>query len=105
EELRKASVVQEMLFPITVVEGARCQFASHTQTSSETGGDWYTIIHAPDRQVTTVIVSDVTGHGAAAALVTAILHGYFKATQDEISRLPASHWREGIESVLKRLNT
>jgi serine phosphatase RsbU (regulator of sigma subunit) len=103
-ELMMASSVQEMLFPATTIDGARCQFASHSQTSSETGGDWCTIIHAPDVHNTTAIVSDVTGHGAAAALVTAILHGFFKATQDEITRLPASHWREGIESVLKRLN-
>jgi serine phosphatase RsbU (regulator of sigma subunit) len=103
-ELMMASAVQEMLFPQTVIDGVRCQFASHSQTSSETGGDWYTIFNSPEHQVTTVIVSDVTGHGAASALVTAIIHGFFKATQEEISALPAGQWQAGVDHILKRLN-
>lgn len=105
DELKTASAVQEMLFPSTSIDGSRCQFASHSQASSETGGDWYTIIHSPELHVTTIIVSDVTGHGAAAALVTAIFHGFFKATQAEISRLTPENWQPGIDDILKRLNT
>jgi serine phosphatase RsbU (regulator of sigma subunit) len=104
DELKTAAAVQEMLFPSTAIDGARCQFASHSQASSETGGDWYTIIHSPRQQVTTVIVSDVTGHGAAAALVTAIFHGFFKATEEEISNLTEANWKAGIDTILKRLN-
>jgi serine phosphatase RsbU (regulator of sigma subunit) len=104
DELKMASAVQEMLFPTTVVDGARCQIASHVQTSTETGGDWYAIIHAPERHLTTCIIADVTGHGAPAALVTAILHGFFKATQDELSRLSAAEWEAGVQKILLRLN-
>jgi serine phosphatase RsbU (regulator of sigma subunit) len=103
-ELKMAAAVQEMLFPTTVIDGARCQIASNVQTSTETGGDWYAIIHAPEAHLTTCIIADVTGHGAPAALVTAILHGYFKATQDELSRLGPAEWEPGVQRILQRLN-
>lgn len=104
DELKMASAVQEMLFPTAIVDGARCQLAGHSQTSTETGGDWYTVIHAPERDVTTAIVSDVTGHGAPAALVTAILHGFFKATEEELSSAPGAQWAPTMQAVLNRLN-
>jgi len=104
DELKMASAVQEMLFPTSVVDAARCQIASHIQTSQETGGDWYTIVHVPETHLTTCIVCDVTGHGAPAALVTAILHGFFKATQEELSRLSAAEWETGVQRILHRLN-
>jgi serine phosphatase RsbU (regulator of sigma subunit) len=104
DELKNASAVQEKLFPSGVTDGARCQFASHSQTSTETGGDWYTVLNSPEFHTTTAIVSDVTGHGAAAALVTAILHGFFKATQGYLSQLDSKTWRPGVEALLQRLN-
>jgi serine phosphatase RsbU (regulator of sigma subunit) len=104
DELKMASVVQEMLFPTTTVDGSRCSFASHSQTSTETGGDWFTIIDSPEQLTTTVVIADVTGHGVAAALVTAILHGFFKAMRETIAQARDQAWRPTIESMLGTLN-
>ena len=104
DELKMASAVQELLVPTTTIDGARCQFVSHLETSSETGGDWFTIIHAPDRHLTTVVIVDVTGHGAPSALVTAIIHGFFRATEAELSSLTAANWRPVVDSILGKLN-
>ncbi len=84
DELQTAAAVQEMLFPAQSVDGARAQFAGHCSTSTETGGDWYSILHSPENEYTTCIIADVTGHGAPAALVTAILHGFFKAIRSSL---------------------
>ncbi len=104
DELQMASAVQEMLFPTVAIDGARCQIASHSQTSTETGGDWFTVIHAPEYHTTTSIICDVTGHGAPAALVTAIVHGFFKAIQEDLGKLTTENWKAGVESALGRLN-
>ena len=87
------------------MDGARCQFAIHAQTSTETGGDWCTIIHTPHQHVTTAVIADVTGHGAPAALVTAILHGFFKAVPASAFVGGQAEWRTSVEGVLQRLNT
>lgn len=103
-ELQMASAVQEMLFPTTIVSGAKCEFVSYAKTSTETGGDWCSIIHSPDHHTTTAIVADVTGHGAPAALVTAILHGFFRAVRSGIGTASNERWRPVIETVLRNLN-
>lgn len=103
-ELQMASTVQEMLFPQTALEGPRCQFASHAQTSTETGGDWYTILHSPEHHSTTVIIADVTGHGAAAALVTAILHGFLNARRDDIALAHQGDWVAVMSLILRQLS-
>lgn len=104
DELKMASVVQEMLLPTTTVDGTRCQWASHSQPSTETGGDWFTIIHSPEQLTTTAVIADVTGHGAPAALVTAILHGFFKASHDRIANLSFDNWQPTIDEILRTLN-
>jgi sigma-B regulation protein RsbU (phosphoserine phosphatase) len=61
-------------------------------------------MHAPALGVTTAVLADVTGHGVAAALVTAVLHGFFSATEQEIARLAPGEWSTGMNTVLRRLN-
>jgi sigma-B regulation protein RsbU (phosphoserine phosphatase) len=78
--------------------------ASHSQTSTETGGDWLTIIDSPQHQTTTAVIADVTGHGAAAALVTAIIHGFFNAMRRPLAELSDERWRPTIEALLRQLN-
>jgi serine phosphatase RsbU (regulator of sigma subunit) len=104
DELKMASVVQEMLLPTTTIDGTRCQWSCHSQPSTETGGDWFTIVHSPEMLTTTAVIADVTGHGAPAALVTAIVHGFFKATHDRIAKLSAADWQPAIDEMLRTLN-
>jgi serine phosphatase RsbU (regulator of sigma subunit) len=96
QELEMAAVVQEMLFPALPPESPAIDLSSFVATSSETGGDWYGFVVNPKAKTTTVIVGDVTGHGVPAALVTAIIHGFFRAV--EAISLGASHdWIESMK--------
>jgi serine phosphatase RsbU (regulator of sigma subunit) len=81
QELEMAAVVQEMLFPPLPPESPAIDLSSFVATSSETGGDWYGFVVNPRANTTTVIIGDVTGHGVPAALVTAIIHGFFRAIE------------------------
>jgi serine phosphatase RsbU (regulator of sigma subunit) len=104
DELKMASTLQEMLFPTTAVSGTRCEFVSYWQPSTEIGGDWFSIAHSPETHTSTAIIADVTGHGTPAALVTAILHGFFKATRDELIATGGPKWQPDIEALLQTLN-
>jgi len=69
-ELQTARDVQEALLPAVDPSTDRFQFAAFYQPATEMGGDWYAYLPGSSGQVY-VVVGDVTGHGAAAALVAA----------------------------------
>jgi serine phosphatase RsbU (regulator of sigma subunit) len=78
KELQMASTVQEMLFQQVMPNNTSCEVAAYTSTLVETSGDWYAVFDDPKRYRTIFVIADATGHGAAAALLTAILHGFFQ---------------------------
>ncbi len=75
KELELAGVVQRMLLPRDselVVAGLNV-FA-HFVPASAAGGDWWAVETLPDGRVM-LIVGDVTGHGAASAIITGVARG------------------------------
>ncbi len=78
-ELTSAARMQRLLLPPTLPVHERVAFAAFYQTSRYAGGDYYDVIAiGPDRFA--VVVADVSGHGAPAAIVMAmfraVLHSY-----------------------------
>lgn len=71
KELEVARAIQETLVPPeSVVERAGLTVAGHFTPASECGGDWWTVHElSPGRML--VVIGDVTGHGAPAAMITA----------------------------------
>lgn len=104
EELEVASAVQGMLVPASPFEGPNIELSTRLEACTEIGGDWVSIMHRPDNAATAAIVADVSGHGAPAALVTALIHGYFAAVQDQLWAKDGNDWFEAVSACLSRLS-
>ncbi|MBF0351454.1 MAG: SpoIIE family protein phosphatase [SAR324 cluster bacterium] len=69
-ELKMAAALQMALFPKSNPEIPRVRVATWFQSASETGGDWYGFMTSFENYLF-ILIGDVTGHGAPAAMVTA----------------------------------
>lgn len=67
-ELKTAQAVQETLFPPAFHESTDLRLAGRYRSASECGGDWWNTWERGDS--TYVMIVDITGHGAPAALLT-----------------------------------
>jgi serine phosphatase RsbU (regulator of sigma subunit) len=75
KELEVAAVVQSTLVPdnaVTTLGGL--QLAGYFKAAAKCGGDWWSYYQLQEDQVL-VIISDVTGHGIASAMITAAAKG------------------------------
>ena len=77
-ELRTAADVQRRLFPQEQPPAATLDYAGFCQPALQVGGDYYDYFDLPDEQLG-LMVADVSGKGASAALVMATLHGCIRA--------------------------
>ncbi len=84
-ELAGAARMQRLLLPPALPAHAALQFAAHYQTSRHAGGDYYDVLPLGGDRFG-VMVADVSGHGAPAAIVMAmfraVLHS-FPGTADD----------------------
>jgi sigma-B regulation protein RsbU (phosphoserine phosphatase) len=77
-ELASAGRMQRLLLPAVLPAHASATFAAHYQTSRHAGGDYYDVLDlGADRFG--VIVADVSGHGAPAAIVMAMIRAALHA--------------------------
>jgi sigma-B regulation protein RsbU (phosphoserine phosphatase) len=71
-ELVSAGRMQRLILPTALPVHPAVRFAAHYQTSRHAGGDYYDVLTlGPDRFA--IIVTDVSGHGAPAAIVMAMI--------------------------------
>jgi phosphoserine phosphatase RsbU/P len=71
-ELSKAADMQRRILPPVLPDAGSIRFAAHYRTSRYVGGDYYDVIPLADGRVS-IIVLDVSGHGATAAIVMAMM--------------------------------
>jgi sigma-B regulation protein RsbU (phosphoserine phosphatase) len=71
-ELARAAGMQRSLLPATLPAGASTSFAAWYETSRYAGGDYYDVLALPDNRYG-IFVADVSGHGAHAAIVMAMI--------------------------------
>jgi len=71
-ELASAGHMQRAILPRSLPEHPRVRFAATYQTSRHAGGDYYDVIQI-DRDCFALVVVDVSGHGARAAIVMAMI--------------------------------
>ncbi len=76
-ELNTAKLVQKSFFPTNRIDGKNMALKAYYQPASECGGDWWGYLNIG--KVDIVILLDVTGHGTAAALMTAVIHNALTA--------------------------
>lgn len=73
-ELEIAGTVQKMLVPKDVVRVAGLEAHAWYRGAEQCSGDWWTLAQAGQRDAL-LVVGDVTGHGAAAAIIVGIVRG------------------------------
>ena len=93
-ELDMAARVQRSLLPSELPKIDGFHFSCHYQPSTRLGGDYYDF--AEQKDATIVLVSDVSGHGVQASLVSMLI----KATFQDV----AKH-AEGPSLLLAEMNT
>jgi sigma-B regulation protein RsbU (phosphoserine phosphatase) len=72
-ELRAVQDIQLALLPQDCPAIPTLELATHYQTSTRAGGDYYDFFELPDGKYG-LIVADVSGHGTPAAVLMAIVH-------------------------------
>jgi PAS domain S-box-containing protein len=92
-ELASAGRMQQELLPASLPVHPDAEFAAHYRTSQHAGGDYYDVMQlGPD--LFALVVADVSGHGASAAMVMAMIRAV----------LHAGEALEDPDDVLRRLN-
>jgi len=71
-ELRSAGEMQRLLLPRTLPADGGVRFAAHYRTSLQAGGDYYDVLPL-NAGAFGVFLADVSGHGAKAAVVMAMM--------------------------------
>ncbi|MDX2148907.1 MAG: PP2C family protein-serine/threonine phosphatase [Planctomycetota bacterium] len=72
-EMKTIAEIQQALLPRATPLIPGLSIAAHYQTSRVAGGDYYDFFTLPDRRWG-ILIADVSGHGAPAAVIMAILH-------------------------------
>jgi sigma-B regulation protein RsbU (phosphoserine phosphatase) len=75
-ELAGAARMQQLLLPPTLPRLDGLHVAAHYQTSRHAGGDYYDVVRLDDDRHG-LIVADVSGHGAPAAIIMAMIRAVF----------------------------
>lgn len=82
-EMRQVQAIQESLLPQRLPEFPGLEFASHYLPSGEASGDYYDFLDLSSNHVG-VLVADVSGHGAASAVVMAIMRVLAQANLNQL---------------------
>ncbi len=83
QELQIAKTVQQSLFPEELIENEQITLASHYQSASECGGDWWGYFNHNSKHI--IAIADATGHGLPSALMTASARSCFSVIEKLIS--------------------
>lgn len=78
KESTLARLVQQSMLPETPLVLPGIELAAKSDPADATGGDFYDVIHLPDGRLE-IVIGDASGHGFAAALVTATARSYLRA--------------------------
>jgi sigma-B regulation protein RsbU (phosphoserine phosphatase) len=88
KELASAARMQRLILPAAMPEHASLRFAAYYETSRHAGGDYYDVLPlGADRFG--VMVADVSGHGAPAAIVMAMIRAVLHTYRGEADDPPA----------------
>jgi serine phosphatase RsbU (regulator of sigma subunit) len=81
KELDNAARMQRLLLPTTLPQPPGVHMAAHYKTSRHAGGDYYDVLDLGDNRLG-LFVADVSGHGAPAAIVMAMLRAVVHSLAD-----------------------
>ena len=78
KESTLARLVQEAMLPKIPESLPGIELAARAEPADATGGDFYDLLQFPDGRIG-IVIGDASGHGFAAALVTATARSYLRA--------------------------
>lgn len=90
-EFRAVGDIQRQLLPKEFPSVAGLRFASYYAPSTRAGGDYYDIFKF-DEDALGVLIADVSGHGASAAVVVAMMHALLqqpRSCRPELNAAPS----------------
>jgi sigma-B regulation protein RsbU (phosphoserine phosphatase) len=76
-DLRRIARLQRALLPTELPRVSTLDLAVYTRSTAEAGGDYYTVVPLPRGRIG-LLLADVCGHGAAAAMLVAVVHSLVK---------------------------
>ncbi|WP_020471823.1 PP2C family protein-serine/threonine phosphatase [Zavarzinella formosa] len=76
-ELRQVAKLQQALLPTELPRVSTLDLSMYSRSTATAGGDFYDVIRLPRNRVG-LLVADVCGHGASAAMLVAVLHSLVK---------------------------
>lgn len=82
-EMRQVQAIQESLLPQHLPDFPGLEFASHYLPTAEASGDYYDFLDLSSNHVG-ILVADVSGHGAASAVVMAIMRVLAQANLNQL---------------------
>lgn len=76
-ELRKIAKLQQALLPTELPQASTLDLSVYSRSTATAGGDYYDVFRLPRNRIG-MLVADVCGHGASAAMLVAVLHSLVK---------------------------
>ncbi len=76
-ELRQVAKLQRALLPTELPRVSTLDLGVYSRSTATAGGDYYDVFRLPRNRVG-MLVADVCGHGASAAMLVAVLHSLVK---------------------------
>lgn len=99
-EQETARLVQTNLLPtpdLKKIEGF--DLISHFEAAAECAGDWWGYYSLPDGRLL-ILLGDVTGHGTASAILTAVVKGFCDSIRTQHESLSAAELLEQLDTVV-----
>lgn len=103
QDLAHASFVQQSILPTKFPQSNKINFAAKFQPMTHIGGDFYDVFEIESGKYG-VMIADVTGHGASAALLTLMAYDVFKEVAKG-SLSPKEVLHQANEKLYKRIPT
>jgi phosphoserine phosphatase RsbU/P len=101
-DMRRIAKLQRALLPTELPRVSTADLAVYSRTTAEAGGDYYQVMPLPRGRVG-LLLADVCGHGAAAAMLVAVFHSLVKTYTGP--PLPPGHLLSYVNDHLTRLST
>jgi serine phosphatase RsbU (regulator of sigma subunit) len=103
QDLAHASFVQQSILPTKFPQSKSISFAAKFEPMTHIGGDFYDVFEI-ETGIYGVMIADVTGHGASAALLTLMAYDVFKGVANA-SLSPKEVLHQTNKKLYKRIPT
>tara|TARA_Y100000780_G_scaffold232596_1_gene268947 strand:+ start:77698 stop:79404 length:1707 start_codon:yes stop_codon:yes gene_type:complete len=84
KEMQVTKVIQDSFFQDNEYVGKELQVSGFYKAASECGGDWWGVTNISGKDF--ILIGDATGHGAPAAMITAVVYSCIKTIKNTVGK-------------------